>query len=207
MFAIVPSTVANKPAGSGYGPEAPMNDSQSPLVVATSPGSSPPSYETGALRLALGLAPGRPFNLGSLLSDRLCQQGHGGRLALVWENHSRLRKDFTFDELRRYSDVWAGKLADLGIVAGDRVCLFLDRVPDLYFAFLGILKLGAVAQPCSRSSWPTRSRSAWPTRTPVRSSPPPDMSRRCVRFVRACRRCHGDHHRRQAGRRAHAGRR
>ena len=25
--------------------------------------------------------------------------------------------------------------------------LFVDRVPDLYFAFLGILKLGAVAQP------------------------------------------------------------
>jgi len=168
-----------------------MNDSQSPLVVATSPGSSPPSYETGALRLALGLAPGRPFNLGSLLSDRLCQQGHGGRLALVWENHSRLRKDFTFDELRRYSDVWAGKLADLGIVAGDRVCLFLDRVPDLYFAFLGILKLGAVAQPLfsqfMADALEVRLADA-DTRAVITTA---DMSRRCVRFVRACRRCHG----------------
>jgi acetyl-CoA synthetase len=124
-----------------------MNDSKAPHVVAPSPGDTHSSYEPGELRLALGMAPGKPFNLGALLSDRLCEQGHGGRLALIWENHAGLRRDFTFDDLRRYSDVWAAKLADLGIVAGDRVCLFLDRVPDLYFAFLGILKLGAVAQP------------------------------------------------------------
>ena len=30
---------------------------------------------------------------------------------------------------------------------GERVCLFLDRVPELYLAFVGILKLGAVVQP------------------------------------------------------------
>jgi acetyl-CoA synthetase len=85
--------------------------------------------------------------LGTLLCDRHCEQGRGGHLALIWENHAGLRKQFTFDDLRRYSNAWAHKLAELGIVAGDRVCLFVDRVPDLYFAFLGILKLGAVAQP------------------------------------------------------------
>ena len=124
-----------------------MNDPHALPAVAPLFNGGQPSYETGALRLALGLASDKPFNLGALLSDRLCVQGHGDRLALVWENHSGLRKDFTFDDLRRYSDVWAAALADLGIVAGDRVCLFLDRVPDLYFAFLGILKLGAIAQP------------------------------------------------------------
>jgi acetyl-CoA synthetase len=105
------------------------------------------SYALGELRAALGIVQGKPFNLGALLCDRHCEQGRGGHLALIWENHAGLRKDFTFDDLRRYSDAWAHKLADLGIVAGDRVCLFVDRVPDLYFAFLGILKLGAVAQP------------------------------------------------------------
>ena len=30
-----------------------------------------------------------------------------------------------------------------GVVPGDRVCLFMDRVPALYFVFLGILKMGA----------------------------------------------------------------
>src|ERR1017187_6819382 len=127
--------------------EASMNDSKVVPVAAPAAGSNQPSYGIGDLRAALGLVPGRPFNLGALLSDRLCEQGQGGRLALIWENHAGLRKQFTFDDLRRYSNAWAHKLADLGIVAGDRVCLFVDRVPDLYFAFLGILKLGAVAQP------------------------------------------------------------
>jgi acetyl-CoA synthetase len=120
-----------------------MNDSpitpQGPLAA--------PSNQPAALRATLGIAPGRPFNLGALLSDRLCEQGHGARRALVWENHAGQRKQFTFDELRRHSDAWAACLAGLGIAPGDRVCLFLDRIPDLYFAFLGILKLGAVAQP------------------------------------------------------------
>jgi acetyl-CoA synthetase len=38
-------------------------------------------------------------------------------------------------------------LADLGVKPGDRVCLFMDKCPDLYIAFLGILKLGAIVQP------------------------------------------------------------
>ena len=105
------------------------------------------SHDPGELRAALGIEQGQPFNLGALLCDRHCELGRGSHLALIWENHTGLRKDFTFDDLRRYSNAWARKLADLGIVAGDRVCLFVDRVPDLYFAFLGILKLGAVAQP------------------------------------------------------------
>jgi acetyl-CoA synthetase len=85
--------------------------------------------------------------MGALLCDRHCSQGRGDRLALIWENHTGLRKNFTFDDLRRYSNAWAHTLAELGVNPGDRVCLFVDRVPDLYFAFLGILKLGAVAQP------------------------------------------------------------
>jgi acetyl-CoA synthetase len=29
----------------------------------------------------------------------------------------------------------------------DRVCIFMDRMPDFYISFLGILKLGAIVQP------------------------------------------------------------
>jgi acetyl-CoA synthetase len=110
-------------------------------------GTSGNSYDLAELRAALGIEQDKPFNMGALLCDRHCDLGHGDRVALVWENHAGLRKEFTFADLRRYSSAWAHRLTSLGIVAGDRVCLFLDRVPDLYFAFLGILKLGAVAQP------------------------------------------------------------
>jgi acetyl-CoA synthetase len=38
-------------------------------------------------------------------------------------------------------------LRDRGVQPGDRVCLFMDKIPDLYISFLGVLKAGAVAQP------------------------------------------------------------
>jgi acetyl-CoA synthetase len=41
----------------------------------------------------------------------------------------------------------AGYLSKLGIKAEDRVCLFMDKIPELYIGFLGILKTGAIAQP------------------------------------------------------------
>jgi acetyl-CoA synthetase len=129
-------------------PQISMNDLKDTLVVPPLTGDTDPAaYNESSLRADLGIEQDKPFNLGALCSDRHCQQGHGSRLALVWENHSNLRRDFTFDDLRRNSNAWAQKLVELGIVAGDRVCLFADRVPDLYFAFLGILKVGAVAQP------------------------------------------------------------
>ena len=29
----------------------------------------------------------------------------------------------------------------------DRICLFMDRIPELYIGFLGVLKMGGIAQP------------------------------------------------------------
>jgi acetyl-CoA synthetase len=116
-------------------------------VTAAVTSSTVPSYAVDDLRAALGLAPGEAFNLGALLSNRQCTLGRGDHLALIWENHLGQHREFTYERLHRYSDAWAAKLAELGVAPGDRVCLFLDRVPDLYFAFLGILKLGAVVQP------------------------------------------------------------
>jgi acetyl-CoA synthetase len=146
MVAILSSIVDSNDTAPALGGSS-MNDSKMDSVAMPTASSKPQSYDIGDLRAALGLVPGQPFNLGALLSNRLCEQGHSDRLALIWENHTGLRKSYTFAQLRQYSDVWAAKLAELGIAPGDRVCLFLDRVPDLYFAFLGILKLGAVAQP------------------------------------------------------------
>jgi acetyl-CoA synthetase len=122
-------------------------DSRGAAEVTSPGGIDQHSYEPRALRAALGIKEGSPFNMGALLCDRHCSQGRGDHLALLWEDHTGLRKRFTFDDLRRHSNAWAHKLAELGVNPGDRVCLFVDRVPDLYFAFLGILKLGAVAQP------------------------------------------------------------
>ncbi len=95
----------------------------------------------------LGYKDGDPINIGWYCSDRICEQGNGDRNALIWEGYKGEVKKYTFDELRINSNTYAQYLRDLGIEEKDRVCLFMDKIPDLYFAFLGILKLGAIVQP------------------------------------------------------------
>ena len=95
----------------------------------------------------LGYVRGEPINIGWHCSDRICAMGSGQKRALVWEDHRGQQKIYTFDELRVRSNVVAAFLRRLAVVPGERVCLFLDRVPELYIGFLGILKMGAIAQP------------------------------------------------------------
>jgi len=95
----------------------------------------------------LGLRRDTPHNIGWHLADRICELGRGAHAALLWEGHDGERRSYDFDDLRRYSNAMAAYFSALGVGPGDRVCLFLDRVPELYFAFVGLLKLGAIVQP------------------------------------------------------------
>jgi acetyl-CoA synthetase len=87
------------------------------------------------------------YNIGHFCSDRICGRGLGNKLALVWEGYSGEVKKYTFDDLRVLSNRFANLLDQHGLRQGDRVCLFMDRVPELYIGFLGILKMGGIAQP------------------------------------------------------------
>jgi len=115
---------------------------------------APPSCEEvtsnlgwdGAVR-KLGYRPGDPINIGHMCSDRICQLGLTNKLALLWEDYQGNKKQFTYGDLRILSNTIAHFLFELSIQPGERVCLFMDRVPELYIGFLGILKTGAVAQP------------------------------------------------------------
>ena len=95
----------------------------------------------------LGWAPGEPINIGWYCSDGICRQGLAKKPALIWEDFAGNERTVSFDDLRVLSNSVARFLTDLGIAPHERVCLFLDRIPELYLAFLGILKTGAIAQP------------------------------------------------------------
>src|SRR5574338_1321791 len=95
----------------------------------------------------LGYVPGDPINIGWHCSDRICRQGRGSHLALVWEDFRGTSRTYSFDDLRVLSNTFATFLQGLGLSPGERVCLFLDRVPELYIGFLAILKMGGIAQP------------------------------------------------------------
>ena len=95
----------------------------------------------------LGVTRSGRINIGWHCSDRICELGLAGKPALIWENFSGTGRTYTFDDLRALSNTIAVYLADLGLQPGERICLFMDRVPDLYIGFLGILKMGGIAQP------------------------------------------------------------
>ncbi len=67
------------------------------------------------------------------------------KIALIWEGDNNAHQEFTYGDLFRMSNHYANLLVSLGIQKGDRVFLFLPRIPVLYGAFLGILKTGAIA--------------------------------------------------------------
>jgi acetyl-CoA synthetase len=87
------------------------------------------------------------INIGWYCSDRICLAGKSDKTALIYEGFSGDEKRYTFNDLRLVSNTIGTFLSGLGIRNEDRVCLFLDRIPELYFSFLGILKIGAIVQP------------------------------------------------------------
>jgi propionyl-CoA synthetase len=77
--------------------------------------------------------------------DRHVAAGHGERTALIYDspvtgNQTR----FSYRELRDEVARFAGVLAGLGVVAGDRVIIYLPMVPQAVVAMLACARLGAV---------------------------------------------------------------
>jgi acetyl-CoA synthetase len=95
----------------------------------------------------LGYQAGDVINIGWYCSDRICDMGKSDKIALLWENAMGVEKRYTYNDVRLFSNTIGAYLHRLGITNGDRVCLFLDRVPELYIGLLGIVKIGAIAQP------------------------------------------------------------
>jgi acetyl-CoA synthetase len=121
---------------------------------ASSPQAAAPTYaerlrdfDWTVAHRELDWTPGDSLNIGWYCSDRICLQGHAACPALIWEDFQGHARSYTFDELRRRSDAMAQHLRQIGLGPGDRICLFLDRVPELYIGFLAILKMGGIAQP------------------------------------------------------------
>ena len=95
----------------------------------------------------LDYKPGDIINIGWYCSDRICEKGHGNKPALIWEGSTGNEKRYTYNDLRLNSNAVGQFLRNLGIKPEDRVCLFMDKIPELYIGFLGILKMGGIAQP------------------------------------------------------------
>jgi acetyl-CoA synthetase len=90
---------------------------------------------------------GNVINIGWYCSDRICLKGKADKTALIYEGFGGIEKKFTFNDIRLAGNTIGSFLRGLGIKNEDRVCLFMDRIPELYLSFLGVLKIGAIVQP------------------------------------------------------------
>ena len=90
---------------------------------------------------------GGNYNIGYFCTDRICELGNRGKVGLVWEGFTGEVRRYTYEDLRVHSNAFAVMLRELGLQQGDRICIFMDRIPELYISFVGILKMGGIAQP------------------------------------------------------------
>lgn len=79
--------------------------------------------------------------------DRHVDNGKGDKIALNYRDEKR-KEQYSFKELKVLSNKAANVLVDkANVQKGDRVFIFMPRTPEIYFAFLGILKIGAIVGP------------------------------------------------------------
>ncbi|RLQ97915.1 acetate--CoA ligase [Falsibacillus albus] len=92
-------------------------------------------YETGKVNLAYEAI------------DRHAETFRKNKVALYYRDASRNEK-YTFKEMKEESNKAANVFKSFGDVEkGDRVFIFMPRSPELYFAVLGAIKLGAIVGP------------------------------------------------------------
>ena len=77
--------------------------------------------------------------------DRHVNDGNGDKTAIIWEgNNPSEDKKYTYSELLIEVKKFANVLKSLGVKKGDRVCLYMQMVPELSIAMLACCRIGAV---------------------------------------------------------------
>lgn len=85
------------------------------------------------------------FNAAYNAVDRHAKGKKKNKVALLFEGARGEKEQYTFSDLKKLSDKFANVLVSQNITKGDRVFIFLTPIPERYVAFLGILKVGAIA--------------------------------------------------------------
>lgn len=87
------------------------------------------------------------FNIGVAVCDAHVEAGRGNRTALFFETEAGEQSQYTFDDLKQYSNRLANTLDALGVTMGDRVAIILPQRVEAGVAHIAIYKVGAVSLP------------------------------------------------------------
>lgn len=82
------------------------------------------------------------FNISVPFLDRHLANGRGGKVAARWRD-----KTLTFAEIYNGACRTGQALRGLGVIPGDRVMLVVKDIPAFFYAFLGTVRIGAIAIP------------------------------------------------------------
>lgn len=90
----------------------------------------------------------KDFNFGYDVVDAWAKENPNKR-ALCWTDSNGKHIDFTYSDLKKYTDQTASYFQTLGIGKGDMVMLILKRRYEFWFSIIALHKLGAVAIPAT----------------------------------------------------------
>jgi len=77
--------------------------------------------------------------------DRHVEEGYGKKAALIWEgNDPSETKTYTYDDLLEEVQLAANALKNLGVKKGERVCIYMQMIPELAISVLACARIGAV---------------------------------------------------------------
>ena len=76
--------------------------------------------------------------------DRHVETWRRNKLALIWEGENGEKRTFSYHALNREVCMFANVLRSMGVKKGDRVTIYMGRVPELAIAMLACAKIGAV---------------------------------------------------------------
>ena len=88
------------------------------------------------------------FNFGYDIVDSWAAE-QPDKKALLWTNDKGECIQFTFGDLKKYTDMTAAYFQSLGIGRGDKVMLILKRRYEFWFSIIALHKIGAVAIPAT----------------------------------------------------------
>jgi acetyl-CoA synthetase len=98
-----------------------------------------------ARKLLDGLPGGKGLNIAHEAVDRHAAGSRAAHIALRWLGKDGSRREFAYTDLRDLTNRFANVLQALGVGKGDRVFVLCGRIPELYVAVLGTLKIRGVA--------------------------------------------------------------
>ncbi|MDW0112845.1 acetate--CoA ligase [Sporosarcina saromensis] len=87
------------------------------------------------------------INIAHEAVDRHANSYRKNKVALFYQDANR-KEAYTYNDMKRMTNKAANVLSNRSTVEkGDRIFIFMPRSPELYFALLGALKMGAIVGP------------------------------------------------------------